>query len=204
MIHPCPLCGTIHKLSIHAIVQRLIRNNQTYTNEIIDIIVIICHDSKTAGKQYTKRILPPFIIPECNITLENSFELIETYPQKSLLDIDHACQILGTDCERTVRRHYELVTEYINKSSTLLTFWLAQHPMTSQFPVSNPSDSSMAFFMTIYECLIAAEVKQHGDVIEAPAPLIFPGYLMGMQKLRKPLKTPSNLYAIIRWYFDTS
>ena len=69
------LCGEIHAVRIHAVLMRKIRNRD-FENVEIGVFSIVCGRAKEQGKQYTKRILPPFVIPECNITLENVLEQI--------------------------------------------------------------------------------------------------------------------------------
>ena len=67
----CLLCARVHPMYIHDYVRRLVRNGATCQNDEIVVCVIICHIAKRNGKQYTKRLLPPFVISECNISREN-------------------------------------------------------------------------------------------------------------------------------------
>jgi hypothetical protein len=67
---PCLLCGEIHELRIHALLWRKIRSPEEVSNTDIIIIAIICLSAKKLGKQYTKRLLPPFVIPYCVIDRE--------------------------------------------------------------------------------------------------------------------------------------
>ena len=100
-IHICLLCGQVHRLYIHGYVGRLIRDNSTYENVEIVICVIICPTAKREGKQYTKRLVPPFVIPECNISLENVFAMYRAMPD-GRIDYDRASELLGTVCAKTI------------------------------------------------------------------------------------------------------
>ena len=79
---------------------------------MILIISIYCIKAKKRGLQYTKRILPPFVIPECNIILEYVLKYIALYPDGSI-DYEAAGIILGTLDNRTIHRHIELARKMI-------------------------------------------------------------------------------------------
>jgi hypothetical protein len=76
----CLLCGRMHRLYIHGYVGRLVRNAATFENDEIVICVIICPTARHEGRQYTKSLVPPFVIPECNISLENVLQLNKAMP----------------------------------------------------------------------------------------------------------------------------
>ncbi|WP_216664412.1 hypothetical protein, partial [Oceanispirochaeta sp. M1] len=57
------LCNTIHPLTVHAYPSRSYRDPETGENKRIRIIVIICESARRLEKQYTKRILPDFLVP---------------------------------------------------------------------------------------------------------------------------------------------
>ena len=144
--HPCLLCGKVHKFYNHGQIVRLIRDNQTYTNRAITIFVACCPNNKKTGKQFTKRILPPFVIPESNITLENCLLMFEEH-QETSFSYDLACQILGTYCERTVRRHYLQLTKVLEQTISWALAWLASHPLIAVLPGRDPG-------ATVYETLL--------------------------------------------------
>ena len=60
---------------------------------------------KKLGKQYTKRILSPFVIPECNISFANVVKYMSTYPDGTI-NYDKAGYILGTYEQQTTRACY--------------------------------------------------------------------------------------------------
>jgi len=64
---PCVLCGEVHALQVHCYPERKIRDPKEGTNQSILIVSIICEGAKQLGRQYTKRMLPEFVVPECNI-----------------------------------------------------------------------------------------------------------------------------------------
>jgi len=108
----CPLCGEVHELRLHGYPSRLVRSHETFENEEIRICVIYCATAKKQGWQYTKRILPPFVIPECNINLEQVL-LMYAQNQDGPVDLEAACELLGTTCEKTIRRHFRMVAQML-------------------------------------------------------------------------------------------
>jgi len=62
---PCPLCGEIHVVRIHGYFIRKVRDAETKENVEIMIFAIFCEIARERKDQYTKRILPPFVTPEC-------------------------------------------------------------------------------------------------------------------------------------------
>ncbi len=46
--------------------------------------MIFCNTAKKRGEQYTKRMLPAFVSPECNIMLSNVMEYVEQCPQERI------------------------------------------------------------------------------------------------------------------------
>lgn len=102
----CLLCGQIHALSIHAYPRRKVRSPAEAENVPIRIVSIICTVAKGAGRQYSKRILPPFVIPYCQIVRDGVLEYIRRYPDGRLV-YAVGLELLGARDRRTIRRHVE-------------------------------------------------------------------------------------------------
>ena len=58
-------------------------------------------------KKYTKRILPVFVIPGCNITLENVLLYLRRHAEGETIDYEEASYLFGSYDNRTIRRHIE-------------------------------------------------------------------------------------------------
>ena len=75
------------------------------------IVSLICQNAKQQHKQYTKRILPWFVIPECNMRFDlvlNLLKLEEQAPRGGrALDYAQADAVIGSACERTAARHMQ-------------------------------------------------------------------------------------------------
>ena len=107
---PCLLCGSRHAPRIHAWCERLVRCPDGRNHQLL-IVSLICQQAKQQHKQYTKRILPWFVIPECNIRLDlvlNLVKLQERHPSGgTALAYGQADAVIGSACERTIARHLQ-------------------------------------------------------------------------------------------------
>jgi len=201
----CVLCSGIHRLYIHGYAGRLVRNAATHENEEIVICIIICHIAKRAGRQYTKRMLPPFVTPECNITLENTVRMVEAMPD-GRINYSEAAMLLGTVCEKTIRRHYLMVIAYSETAVSLLAEYLAlTAPFLSQ-PGQPPYEDLFILFASMMQAVCDCEVKRSGKHHDLAPPTLYLHPVYVFKKTRSALtgKKPLNLSSGIHFYFDTS
>ena len=126
---PCLLCGQLHPPKVHSYVNRKVRLPETCSNDTILIIVIICAAAKAQDRQYTKRILPPFVVPFCVIRRDGLLKYLKAHPQGEF-HYRHALETLGALDKRTIRRHLaeagKLLEEAMRKTAVLLAenaFW---------------------------------------------------------------------------------
>jgi hypothetical protein len=124
----------VHPLKVHSYVNRRVRFSETCTNATILIIVIVCVAAKAQGRQYTKRMLPPFLVPFCVIRRDGVLDYLGRHPD-GRLDYRHAQEHLGALDRRTIRRHLEearqLIGEALQEAATLLAeyvFWATLPP----------------------------------------------------------------------------
>jgi hypothetical protein len=129
----CVLCGQIHELKIHAYLRRKVRDSETGKNRTIIIMVIMCPIAKELKKQYTKRILPPFLNPYCVISLDSTLAYLRLHPDGSM-HRDLACQMMGTVDLRTVQRHIFITMGRISEAGLELHKFLSQIPSYAQIP----------------------------------------------------------------------
>lgn len=167
------------------------------------IFIIFCKNAKEEGKQYTKRILPPFVIPECNISLENDFIMLNEMGESNL-DIDKAGNILGTYCEKTIRYHYKLIQSYVQTSTSQLYIWLSEHIIISSLPPYNHNISIIKLYNITYLEILKAEEKKIGCILSIPKKIAFIFPIVFFEKSRKKCHFPLNLSFVLSWYFDTS
>lgn len=201
----CPLCFQIHQLYIHGYVGRLVRDSNTYENVEIVICVIMCHTAKSDGRQYTKRMLPPFVIPECNISLENDLRMFTSMPNR-MIDYGFASGLLGTICEKTIRRHYRMITAYIEITVSLIAEYLVQITVFMSLPGEPPYEDLHELFLKLTQAVYEAEMKLSGAYCDFPPSTLYlhPVYVFNKSRTSWILEKPLNLSFVIRFYFDSS
>lgn len=204
---PCLLCSTVHRLYIHCYVGRLIRDPATERNVEIVICVIICAVAKSNGRQYTKRMLPPFVTPECNITLEHTVRMVEAMPE-GRIDYTHAGSFLGTFCKRTIYRHYLMLLAYTQIAVSLLAEYLARAAAFIELPGKPPYERWFTLFLMLTQAVYQEQIRRSGITCEAPADWLYVHPVYVHEKSRDTRyaaeKKPLNLASSIRGYFDTS
>ena len=203
--HVCLLCAGIHRLYVHGYVGRLVRNCATLENDEIVVCVIICHVAKSAGKQYTKRMLPPFVTPECNIDLKNVLETYRAMPD-GRIDYDRASELLGTFCIKTMRHHYLMIVAFTEVAVSLLGEYLALCAPFTPLPGQPPYEDLLMLFVSMMHAVCDSEVKRSGEQHDLPPPTLFlhPVYVFMKSRTAWRGKKPLNLSSVVRFYFDTS
>ena len=203
---PCPLCSRVHRLYIHYYVGRLIRDPATEENVEIVIAVIICTIAKDEGNQYTKRMLPPFVTPECNITLEHTVRMITAMPE-GRIDYRYAGKYLGTFCKRTIQRHYHMLVAYTEIVVRLLAEYLARVAPFIEQPGSPPYHQLFSLFVELWKAVNEAQVRRSGSTGASPPQLWYLHPVYVYEKSRRASRHEKNLLNLavsIHAYFDTS
>lgn len=201
LLHGCILCGERHPLKIHAYVTRGIRSREEENIEII-IIVIICKTAKERGDQYTKRLLPHFVIPECNIDLENVLQYIVLHPDGSV-DIEKASQMLGTQDIRTIHKHISRAMEIVNKTNLTASEVLAAMHSFASLP-AHEGKIPIEYLEDQADELFVAANRIVGGRIDFIMPVQYVHIVYTFEKARNPLKIPSNRVFHALLFNDTS
>lgn len=204
MVIGCILCMRIHAISIHQYHTRLVRSEVTETNIKIIIFSIYCPYAKAEGKQYTKRILPHFVIPECNICLLNVIEFYKISHSTGKIAYELSAGILGTVNLKTIKRHYDMTVNYILKAIADLAQFLSTIPNLVTLENFKPSDNKELVLLDDYTRHLnrAAErtgIRTKTNLIR----IIHRTYIL--QKTRNPgLQLPMNLVVACVLFNDTS
>ena len=207
---PCPLCGEIHAVRIHDYLGRKIRRNDTWENEEIIIFSIFCKTAKQRGDQYTKRILPAFVIPECNIMLINVMEYERRWPQERI-NYSQAQRILGARDRRTIRKHIGEGREIIEETNLALTQVLSELPGFARLPEQKPGMGRHERLVSTVEEIDGAVTRMHGAGREKVPAIGYVHVVYMYRRARNPVKisagsskTPSNHVLSSLAFDDTS
>jgi len=154
------LCNKIHPLKVHAYPYRCYRNSETGDNDRIRIIVIICEAARSLEKQYTKRLLPDFIVPNGVI---RSDKVLDTLQDKSdPLSIDDLCFLLGCVDSRTARRFINRVHNALERASLALAEKLSHFFQEKHIPLISPDTSLFSSFRALVIAFNKSLVQLHG------------------------------------------
>ena len=156
-------------MRIHAYLVRKIRKSNTRKNEQITVLAIFCPAAKERGDQYTKRILPAFVTPECNIMLCSVMEYVARHPQERI-NYAKAEMILGAEDPRTIRKHIRGGRQILEETNLELTRVLCGLPGFARLPEQKPGvgiHERLAFTVAEIE---SAVTRMHGaDRVKVPA-----------------------------------
>ena len=202
-IVPCLLCSRVHRLYVYYYVGRLIRDPATEANVEIVIAVIICNVAKVEGNQYTKRMLPPFVTPECNITLEHTVRMVHEMSEGQI-DYRHAGTYLGTFCKRTIQHHHHMLVAYTEIAVSLLAEYLARVAPFIEQPGAPPYHRLFPLFLALMKAVNEVQIKRSGAADTPPPALWYLHPVYVHEKSRSPRKNLLNIASRTHAYFDTS
>ena len=168
---PCLLCGEIHKLRVHAKLIRKIRTEEDKNTDIL-IISIYCTRAKEKGLQYTKRILPSFVIPECNIILEYILKYIAVYPD-DLIDYEKAGIILGTYDNRTIHKHIQLARKMIADTNLHLCELFSSLSSYAHLPEEKTGEGEYAYLTSLVNEANQATIRIRGNVADEIKDIVY-------------------------------
>ena len=206
---PCLLCGSRHRAYLHAWCERLVRCADGRNHEII-IVSIICQEAKRQHKQYTKRLLPWFVIPECNIRLDlvlNLLKLEERHPTAgAALAYAHADAVIGSASEHTIARHLRWARRLAAATVLEASELLAELAPFATLPGVRVAGGGLAELRRYLAALTAARRSAHGS-IGAGAALSVIGCIhlrYVVQRARHPVALPLNQVLPNGYWFDSS
>ena len=206
---PCLLCGSRHEPRIHAWCERLVRCADGRNHELV-IVSLICHTAKQQGKQYTKRMLPWFVIPECNIRLDlvvNLLKLVERQPDTGMrLAHEHGGGVIGSFCERTIARHLGWVRRLIAASVLEASELVAELAPFAALPEVRAGGGGLAELHRYLAALATGRRRARGrGAVGAVLGVIRCLHLRYVVvRARNPGAVPLNQVLRYRFWFDTS
>jgi hypothetical protein len=200
----CLLCMRIHAIRVHQYHSRLVRSEVTEENIEISIFSIFCPYAKAEARQYTKRMLPYFVVPECNICLVNIFAFYQACQPSGKPGYAYAAGILGTVDERTIKRHFNMVATYIRQTNTAVAHFLSTIPNLAVVPDFTPDQNNEIKHLFQYIAQLNLAMEKAG--IQAKTePLIILNRTYIQQKSRKIYpEIPMNLVECTAIPNDTS
>ncbi len=186
------LCGTVHGLRIHGYVDRHYRDRDSGEDEEIEIIVIRCPIARKDGKQYTRRLLPEFLMPHCRIRLDHVEEACALGSEDRTNE--RVCRLLGCIDPRTAHRHLRRFEEAAACVALELSAGRAMSPELGDIPSQTPDSSALSRVQRLYR----AEVEAHARLGAQVAPLPSLRYLLQATMRKDYLQPPSTSASVRR------
>ena len=177
------MCGEVHELRIHGYPGRCVRNRERQYNERIRVVVIRCENARAAGKQYTKRVLPDFLIPGCVIRLDH---VEQAYKERRRgAGNEQLCRILGCIDDRTVRGHLRRYGEAIEAVTLRLAEKRAMTPELGELPGSTPETSAVERLEDLWRAEVLAS-RRSGNAADPSGLRYLFQAVLGKSGLKKP------------------
>ena len=142
------MCGEIHPLKIHSLPYRNVLNPELGEREKIQVVVIFCEESKAARRQYTKRLLPDWLIPYSPIRMDLLL-LAEQSRREQHTNLEECCEIIGCQEPRTVAKHLTRLRSGALNAALKVAREIARVPHLSPLPYVTPAVSPISR-LTIY------------------------------------------------------
>ena len=179
-------------------------------NHGLVIVSLICEAARREGKQYTKRMLPWFVIPECNIRLDlvmKLLKLVERHPAAGMrLAYEQADAVIGSASERTVARHLGWVRRLIAGSMLEAGELLAKLPAFAALPEVRAGGGGLAELHRYLRALVIAGRRAvgRGPVGAVPGVIGCLHLRYVVVRARNPVAPPLNRVLRYQLWFDTS
>ena len=198
-------------MRIHAWCERLVRCADGRNHRIL-ILSCICEEARRQGKQYTKRMLPWFVIPECNIRLDlviNLHKLVARHPKGPevgmKLAYERAAGVIGSVSEHTITRHPEWVRYLIAASTLAASELLVELAPFAALPEVRAGGGGLAELRRYLMALALARRRAVGRGADAVLGVIGCLHLSYVVvRARRPVALPLNQILRNRLWFDTS
>jgi len=147
--------------------------------------------------------LPFFIIPECNICLYHILCYLLKYPDITKINYEKAIEMLGTENEKTIRKHIKECGESIKKAGVKVAEILAL--MSCELPPLPVGASHLDILKYYINEAAKEKVRQHGGVKKPIAEILVIHFVYIFCKFRKKIKAISLENILHRLLFhDTS
>jgi hypothetical protein len=182
---------------------RKVRSPDQGENTDVTIISIVCVTAKEAGKQYSKRILPPFVIPYCQITREGVMAYLGRFPD-GRVEYAVGLQMLGARDIRTIRRHIAMGLATIAAAALELARLLSGLPAHATLPEPQLKESPGQYLHELSQQMDRA-ARRAGESLGSETPPLVYAHLVSVVE-RSPGPLAVSLTCVLRaaLFHDTS
>jgi hypothetical protein len=174
---------------------RKVRSPETGENTEITLISIICRRAKERGRQYTKRLLPPFVNPFCQIGREGVLAYLRRFPDSRMV-YRLASAMLGARDPRTIRRHLAMAGAQLGEAALVLATLLSEVPAYGSLPRHPLGQSNGGYLEALAEQAHRAGRRSRGGGAPRIPSLVYVHLVGVFQRCSRPLAPP--LSSVVR------
>ena len=182
---------------------RKVRSAEEGENVEVTIISIVCVTAKEAGKQYTKRVLPPFVIPFCQISREGVMGYLERFPD-GRVEYAVGFQMLGARDIRTIRRHIAMGLATIAAATLELASLLSALPAYATLPEPQLNQSPGQCLQELARQMDRTARRVGGRQGSETSPLVYAHLVSVVSRSPGPVETPLSCVLRAAVFHDTS
>jgi len=182
---------------------RKVRSPEEAENIDVTIISILCVTAKEAGKQYSKRILPPFLIPYCQIAREGVMGYLGRFPD-GRVEYAIGLQMLGARDIRTIRRHIAMGLATIAAAGLELARLLSGLPAHAALPEPQINQSPGQYLEELSQQMYQAARRAGGSRGSETPPMVYAHLVSVVERSPGPVATPLTCVLRAAVFHDTS
>lgn len=123
----------------------------------------VCKNAKKVGKQYTKRLLPDFLIPYSRIRLDAALAAYQMRIEGASIE---ACSLaMGCIDLRTVRKHFSRLEQVVTQTSLTIAQQLSHLTQYVSFSQHQPAIEPMAKLSQLYKSATQAALASGFNIL---------------------------------------
>jgi len=172
-----------------------VRSPEEGENVDVTIMSILCVRAKEAGKQYSRRILPPFVIPYCQIGREGVLAYLGRFPDGRIV-YRLGNELLGARDIRTIRRHIAMGQATIAAAGLELARLLSGLPAHAALPEPQINQSPGQYLQELAHQMDRAARRAGGSGGSETPPIVY-AHLVSVVE-RTPVPVASPLSSVLR------
>lgn len=188
---------------MHAVLVRKVRSPERGENVEVTVISIVCLKAKEAGKQYTKRLLPPFLIPYCQISREGVMGYLGRFPD-GRVEYAVGLQMLGARDIRTIRRHIAMGLATIGAANLELSSLLSGLPAHATLPEPQLNESPGQYLQELSQQMDWAARRAGASRGSETPPMVYAHLVSVVERSPGPLAISLTCVLKAALFHDTS
>jgi hypothetical protein len=188
---------------VHAVLLRKVRSPEEGENVEVTIISIVCLKAKESGKQYTKRLLPPFLIPYCQISRHGVMGYLGRFSD-GRVEYALGVRMLGARDIRTIRRHIAMGLATISAAALELASLLSGLPAHATLPDRQLNESPGQYLQELSKQMDRAARRAGGTRVSETPPMVYAHLVSVVERSARGVAIPLTSVLRAAVFHDSS